>query len=203
MKLTKRKGFNFFRSYFDVYNELKNNSDKVDFIDALLNRQFLGIKPTDLNGMAKFAYISQTNSIDSQVKGYEDKTKTKLNPLEPTILTPSTPPTYGGSIPPTLQVEEKEKEKEKEKRLFDFETFWKTYDKMEGKKKALEKFLKLPQKDVDKILTVVKNYVVSTPDKKYRKNPLTWLNGENWNDQIKKVKKQNNQLNSDGTFKMY
>ena len=74
---------------------------------------------------------------------------------------------------------------------------------MEGKKKALEKFLKLPQKDVDKILTVVKNYVVSTPDKKYRKNPSTWLNGENWNDQIKKVKKQNNQLNSDGTFKMY
>ena len=74
MKLTKRKGFNFFRSYYDVYNEL-SDKDKVMFIDALLDRQFLGIKPNNLTGMAKFAYISQTNSIDSQVKGYEDKTE--------------------------------------------------------------------------------------------------------------------------------
>jgi len=78
IKLTKRKGFNFFRSYYDVYNELETDADKVAFIDALLDRQFLGIKPTNLKGMAKFAYISQTNSIDSQVKGYEDKTKTIL-----------------------------------------------------------------------------------------------------------------------------
>ena len=28
MKLTKRKGFNFFRSYYDVYNEL-NDKDKA------------------------------------------------------------------------------------------------------------------------------------------------------------------------------
>jgi SRSO17 transposase len=71
IKLTKRKGFNFFRSYYDVYNELETDKDKVAFIEALLDRQFLGIKPTNLTGMAKFAYISQTNSIDSQVKGYE------------------------------------------------------------------------------------------------------------------------------------
>ena len=102
IKLTKRKGFNFFRSYYDVYNELETNEDKVAFIDALLDRQFLGIKPENLKGMAKFAYISQTNSIDSQVKGYEDKTKTILNP------------TQGGYVgvitPPTAQVEVKEKE---------------------------------------------------------------------------------------------
>ena len=113
MKLTKRKGFNFFRSYYDVYNELETDKDKVAFIDALLDRQFLGIKPTNLKGMAKFAYISQTNSIDSQVKGYEDKTGEVLD-LDPT-LPPTVPPTDGGQLPPTLQVQEKGKEKEKEK----------------------------------------------------------------------------------------
>jgi hypothetical protein len=107
IKLTKRKGFNFFRSYYDVYNELETDSDKVAFIDALLDRQFLGIKPTNLKGMAKFAYISQTNSIDSQVKGYEDKTKT--------TLTPTQGGSVGGLVTPTEQVEEKEKEKVKEK----------------------------------------------------------------------------------------
>ena len=85
--------------------------------------------------------------------------------------------------------EDKERKESKEKRLFDFETFWKTYAKPEGKKKASEKFLKLHQKDVDKILTVVKNYVISTPDKQYRKHPITWINGEHWNDEITSVKK--------------
>ena len=111
MKLTKRKGFNFFRSYFDVYNELESDSDKVAFIDALLDRQFLGVKPQDLSGLAKFAYISQTNSIDSQVKGYEDKTGVKLNtPTAP----PTAPPSYGGTEPPTVQVQVEVQEKEKE-----------------------------------------------------------------------------------------
>jgi hypothetical protein len=56
-----------------VYNELETDKDKVAFMDALLDRQFQGVKPLELKGMAKFAYISQINSIDSQVKGYEDK----------------------------------------------------------------------------------------------------------------------------------
>ena len=111
MKLTKRKGFNFFRSYYDVYNEL-SNKDKLSFIDALLDRQFLGVKPKDLKSMAKFAYISQTNSIDSQVKGYEDKTKTRLDGRAyiKGKDTPTEPPADGAETPPTVQVEEKEKE---------------------------------------------------------------------------------------------
>lgn len=109
IKLTKRKAFNFFRSYYDVYNELEKDSDKLSFINALLDRQFLGIKPDNLTGMAKFAYISQTNSIDSQVKGYEDKTKTFLNPIDAPIDTP----TQGGYYTPTVQEEEKEKVKDK------------------------------------------------------------------------------------------
>jgi len=111
IKLTKRKGFNFFRSYYDVYNELETDADKVAFIDALLDRQFLGIKPTNLKGMAKFAYISQTNSIDSQVKGYEDKTKTILDPTQGGCV--------GVVLPPTEQVEVKEKVKEKVKDIIE------------------------------------------------------------------------------------
>ena len=117
-KLTKRKGFNFFRSYYDVYNEL-NNEDKVAFIDALLDRQFLGIKPTELKGMAKFAYISQTNSIDGQVKGYEDKTGLKLDPKQGGDISPTEGGRQGawqgGVDTPTEQVKEKGKGKVKEK----------------------------------------------------------------------------------------
>jgi len=106
IKETKRKGFNFFRSYFDVYNEL-GDADKLAFIDALLNRQFLGIVPENLTGMAKFAYISQTHNINSQVKGYEDKTGVSLTPCLPPCL----PPTHGVVTTPTEQVIVIEKEK--------------------------------------------------------------------------------------------
>lgn len=176
-KLTKRKGFNFFRSYFDVYNELESNEDKVAFIDALLDRQFMGIKPTNLKGMAKFAYVSQTNSIDSQVKGYEDKTGN--------ILTPTVGGSVGGTEPPCLQVEVEVKEKVKDISLSlenDFLTFWKIYNKKVDLKRCKDKFIKLPKKDIEKILEVVNDYVVLTPDVQYRKNPLTWLNGKCWND---------------------
>jgi len=106
MKLTKRKGFNFYRSYYDVFNEL-NDEDKLSFIKALFDKQFLGKNPEGLTGMCKFAWISQVNSIEAQVKGYEDKTQTKL-PL-------TDPPSVGGELPPSPQEKEKEKGEEKEK----------------------------------------------------------------------------------------
>ena len=57
-----REGFNFYRSYWDVANEL-NDKDRLAFYDALMKRQFTGIE-TDLEGMSKFAYLSQKHSID-------------------------------------------------------------------------------------------------------------------------------------------
>ena len=119
MKLTKRKGFNFFRSYYDVYNELENEADKIAFIEALLNKQFQGIDPIGLEGMARFAWVSQYNSIDNQVKGWEGKTNIKLIPTEGGSLGGSLGGSVGGSVggsdTPSLQGEEKEEEKEKGK----------------------------------------------------------------------------------------
>ena len=105
-----RKAFNFYKSYFDVYKHLKSDKDKVAFIDALLNKQFYGIEP-QLDGMAEFAYISQKQIIDQQVKGWEDKTKVNLHPTEGD----ENYPTEGGFDTPRQQEKEKEKVKEEVK----------------------------------------------------------------------------------------
>tara|TARA_R100000951_G_scaffold37874_1_gene32235 strand:- start:4108 stop:4785 length:678 start_codon:yes stop_codon:yes gene_type:complete len=148
MKLTKRKGFNFFRSYFDVYNELSSDKEKVAFIDALLNRQFLGEIPKNLTGMAKFAYISQTNSIDSQVKGWETKTGLCLSPPSVGATEPPTEgATHGGQTTPTLQLQEKGKEKEKGKGKLQYInasgfSFRKSLESLGIKKELTSDFLK-------------------------------------------------------------
>jgi len=64
----------------------------------------------------------------------------------------------------------------------DFLKFWNIYNKKNDSKRCKDKFIKLPKKDIDKILEVVSDYVNLTPDVKFRKNPLTWLNGKCWND---------------------
>jgi hypothetical protein len=98
-----RKTFNFYRSYWDVANEL-NDKDRLAFYDALMKRQFTGVE-TDLEGMVKFAYLSQKHSIDRQIEGFENKTKTPLQD-------PTEGGTQGGTEAPTVQLKEKEKEKE-------------------------------------------------------------------------------------------
>ena len=109
--MPERKVFKFYKSYFDVYNEL-DNKNKIEFIEALFNKQFYGIEPTNLKGLAKFAYISQKHNIDAQVAGYESK----VAPIEP----PSVPPI----IPPNAQdKEEKKKEKKEEIELKEIPAF--------------------------------------------------------------------------------
>lgn len=104
-----RKAFNFYRSYWDVANEL-NDKDRLAFYDALFTRQFTG-EEIELKGLVKFAYLSQKHSIDKQVKGYEDKTKQQLN--DPTKH-PTEGGAQGGTVHPTVQEKGKEKEKEEE-----------------------------------------------------------------------------------------
>ena len=113
-----RKGFNFYRSYFDVAMELPDK-DRLAFYDALAKRQFLGEEPA-LTGMAKLAYVSQKYVIDAQIKGWEDKTGLSLKDVEnQSNNTPCQGGCQGGNnggyIAPSVQEKEKEKEEVKEK----------------------------------------------------------------------------------------
>ncbi len=68
----------------------------------------------------------------------------------------------------------------------DFERFWAEYPKKEDKKKAMKKFLQLKSSLLPIILDAIKrNKAFNRKWKEgYIKNPLTWINGENWNDEI-------------------
>lgn len=65
-----------------------------------------------------------------------------------------------------------------------FEKFWGLYDKKQDREKCYKIFSKLAKTEIEKIFEKLPLYISSTPDKQYRKNPQTWLNGKCWNDEV-------------------
>lgn len=92
-------------------------------------------------------------------------------------------PTHNERNAIAMQIKEK---KEKEYTCFSFDEFWNTYGKKVDTKKCKDKFDKLTEKEKEQIKSTINDYINSTPDVQYRKNPLTYLNGKCWMDEIKK-----------------
>ena len=118
MKKTKRKAFNFLRSYFDTLNELKEDKDKIQFLEAIINKQFLDEEPKDLTFLANLCYQSQRHQIESSVKGYKTKSK---DPMQGATQGATEGACQGATQGASVQEEEKEKEKEKEKEEYTIE----------------------------------------------------------------------------------
>lgn len=66
-----------------------------------------------------------------------------------------------------------------------FDDFWDLYDKKVGEKEKLKnKWNKLKDSERELIIKFIPEYKKSQPDKKYRKNPDTFLNQKSWNDEL-------------------
>lgn len=140
-----RKAFNFLKSYYDVLNEIHKDKDKLDYLLAILDKQFKGIEP-ELEGISKLGYVSQRHNIDASRKGWEDKVGYEPPTLtkgggEGDTIPPTEPPTYtypqndtttteggmeGDTPPPYQQEQEQEKEEEevKEQAKIEADQYW-------------------------------------------------------------------------------
>lgn len=87
----------------------------------------------------------------------------------------------------------KETDLDKETKEALFNTFWDSYNKKIGTHKCKEKFMRYSVTNMGKIVSSCIEYTRSTPEVKYRKNPLTWLNGEYWKDQKEITKEKQKQ----------
>lgn len=65
-----------------------------------------------------------------------------------------------------------------------FESFWDLYDKKSGKKKSEIKWGSLTNQDREDIMEFIPRYKKVQPDKKFRKDPMTFFNNESWKDEI-------------------
>lgn len=79
-----------------------------------------------------------------------------------------------------------------------FQEFWDLYDKKVDRETAFRRFKKLTNSEIEKAIQKVPVYKQFQPDKKYRKNPSTWLNGKCWEDEYELEVTQQNTLNENG-----
>lgn len=68
--------------------------------------------------------------------------------------------------------------------LLSFDLFWIAYDKKVERTKCEKLWKKINPDTYELIISHVKEYVQSTPDKQFRKNPETYLFNKCWNNEI-------------------
>ena len=86
---------------------------------------------------------------------------------------------------------------------FPFDHFWNIYNKKNDKKYCESKWNKLPEKDREAIMSVVYDYIDSTPDIQFRKNPKTFLNQRSWEDEdllVTKINMEHGQKDFAGAY---
>lgn len=80
-----------------------------------------------------------------------------------------------------------------------FQDFWDLYDKKtDSKVKCEKKWNRLSQNIREEIMQHLPYYVMSTPDKQYRKNPSTYLNNHGWTHEIIQKNNRNGKLYTNG-----
>jgi hypothetical protein len=65
-----------------------------------------------------------------------------------------------------------------------FDEFWNLYNKKTGKEKVRTRWSKLSESEQLAIIKALPGYIQTTPELKFRKDPLTYLNGRHWEDEL-------------------
>lgn len=139
--------------------------------------------------MEERSKLSSTNSANG-AKGGRPKKQTESEEKPTALFSESETKAKKSNIEEKREEENKKDIKPettvsvKSSKELDFEIWWNKYDKKEGRKNSFNKWMKLKDSEIELCLASVDAYVVSTPNKQFRKNPLTYLNGCHWNDEI-------------------
>ena len=135
-----------------------------------------------VNKLKEFGFISVSIIRDKLSKVEKRIIKIKNEGVDKTVAPPRQ--NCPSPLDKSVQYNNTNNNNKKEKDIL-FNKFWDAYDKKVGLLACKNKFMKLDIDICQKCVDVTPKYVASTPDVKFRRNPLTWLNQGCWDDEIK------------------
>lgn len=187
-----RASFLIYKSFYDPIKHL-DDEHLGRLFRAIFEYQINGIEPlsTDIIYMP-FLFFKNQFSLD-QTKYSEKCERNSLNAKK----------RWDTNVSDRMQTDANDADKDKDKEndkdniqkeneaLLMFDVFWKLYGKKVDKEKCIKAWKKIPKQQHAFVYERARLYVKSTPEVKYRKNPLTWLNGKCYNDEISEEKNTN------------
>jgi hypothetical protein len=136
--------------------------------------------------MVKDNEISSIRSNSGKIGGKktQEKSKNFAKAKDEAKLKQNTEYENEYEVESVIDIEIKE-EKCEQISILNFDEFWDLYDKKVGDKAKLQKkYDSIKESDREKIKEHVPLYRMATPDKKFRKDPQTYINNKSWNDEI-------------------
>lgn len=181
--------------------------DSLNVLDDLTDDQagllFKAIKAYHLGGdltldvLTNIAMSPFRNQFDRDALKYENLCEKNRLIAENRYNTKSTSGKSGNQTPPKVTKStdndsksdsksdnDSDSDSNKEVTNDRFAEFWDLYGKKTDSSKCKTKFARLTKTEIELLFEKLPGYIKSTPDKQYRKNPITWLNGKCWNDEI-------------------
>lgn len=181
--------------------------DSLNVLDDLSNEQagllFKAIKShqlgeeLELDALTKVAFSPFKNQFSRDVEKYEKLCEKNRLIAESRYSTKSTTGKSGNqSLPKVTKSTDNDSKNDsdsdsgndsdsnKEVTKDRFVEFWNLYGKKVDRPKCEKKFSKLSKSELELLFANLPAYIKSKPDKQYRKDPIRWLNGECWNDDI-------------------
>ena len=160
--MNKRKAFNFYRSFYDVYKEL-NEKQAKEFMDNLLAVEFLEKSIDEVvfkDKICSIIWSSIKHSIEAQVKGYAHKTGLSLENDIPTVA-PTVAPCQQG------EGEEEGEEKEQGEGIFNASFHFAPLSELVSQLKAKKDTQKhKPLKTIKEFDNYLKDFAYETEDEK-------------------------------------
>lgn len=140
---------------------MKNQIGLGDFLQELLSKLNLAIKDQELLDSLNDSRLHCTPGLE--------------------LIYPKDKPF---EMPAISKVDANEILKEVNEKEVIFEKFWNLYNKKTNRVKVEAKFLRCSVSEINKIMETLPYYIKYTPDVKFRKDPITYLNQRTWEDEI-------------------
>jgi len=140
-----------------------------------------------LNDLIDFGFIKMVekskNQYSSNIIALSKFNKALDKALDKALIKHTTK--QGESTVQSISSIDKQVTINKEQVTIPFSEFWDMYDKKVGDKTGLEKkWLKLTDAERSEIMLYLPKYKTTQPDKKFRKNPDTFLNQRGWEHEL-------------------
>ena len=186
-----------YESFYSFAQSLPTDADRGIFYTKMIEYSLYDIEPVFESAILTDAFCLVKPTIDSSNRKRTNGKKPK-NKQENKANGKQNGSKEQANGKQTANPQELEQEQEQELALepeikpgdkspvtvFSFEQFWKAYGKAIDRAKCETKFKKIKAADRELIKDKLPGYIASTPDAQYRKNPLTWLNGCCWLDEV-------------------